>query len=312
MKPIVTHVSRVFAVLAMVGLAGGLTGCTKPASDATNDTPLPAMEHEEREREVERIQQELEQGGGTSPAELQRHIEGRPEEFRRDFYALLWRIGTASASPQQRTGVVEFLLRRTPAETPLLRGQLLKWLQDFRKQDFNDEAAEVLTGLPWAEGYLPEVIRLFGVAEVQEAIPRLREQVANEPLLEPPPPGFHEEQTWAAMLALSRLGDDQSLNAVIRRVRQERDIIVRATILFADLGYTRQPAAFDVLKEYLNSDARMPRIKDNVPGELEAARAAAEFARHIRGFPIQETDFSEAEVMEARAWVNSQTAWEFN
>jgi hypothetical protein len=137
---------------------------------------------------------------------------------------------------------------------------------------------------------------------------RLKAEVARQPL---PDAGYHGINTWAALLALARLGDEAALKTVIARVRAEQDIVVRSTILFEVLGYTMRPAAFDVLREYLNSDSRLPRIKDNVPGTMEASRAAAVFSKYIRGFPIQETDFSEPQTMQARSWANSQTTWQF-
>jgi hypothetical protein len=177
--------------------------------------------------------------------------------------------------------------------------------------DFAQNATIELDALPWTAEFCPEVIRLLGIAEVRQALPRLRKQVGDHPLPERAAPGYHNTNTWAALLALARQGDEQSLALVIRRVHEERDIVVRATTLLYDLGYTMRPAAFDSLKDYLNSDERLPTIKDNVPGRLEASHAAAVFSKYVRNFPIQETDFSEAQTRQARAWVNSQGSRQF-
>jgi hypothetical protein len=302
----------VCAFLIVAAVLPGQFGCGKATGDATQQRNSPAMDYEQRQQEVERVRRAIERDRSISPAALRQYTDHKAEELRRDLYALFWRMGTASGEQPVRAAFVEFMLSRTTAETPLLRGQLLKWLQDFRKEDFNSNAVVLLNGLPWNEDYAPAIIRLIGIAEVQQALPRLRAQVAAQPLPRTPPSGFQHGNTWAALLALARLGDDQALATVISRVREERDIVTRASVLLYDLGYTRRPAAFDLLKTYLNSDQRLPRIKDNVPGRLEASHAAAIFSKYVRGFPIQETDFDEQQTLQARAWVNAQTSWQFN
>lgn len=269
------------------------------------------MDYEQRQREVERVRYALEQSRDFSPKILAEYTADKPEELRRDLYASFWQMAAVSHEQQKRAAIVEHLVSRVSSETPMLRGQLLKWLQDFRKEDFNQNSTAMLIALPWTEEYCPEAIRLLGIAEVALAVPGLKAQVSNHPLPEPPPPGYYNKNTWAALLALSRMGDEQALAEVIKRVREEQDIVVRATILFSDLGYTKRPAAFDVLKIYINSPQRLPAIKDTVPGILEASRAAAVFSKYISGFPIQETDFNERQTLEARAWVNAQTHWRF-
>jgi hypothetical protein len=276
-----------------------------------------AMNHEQRQLEVERMRQSLEKSPPNSPDALRPYLEGKPEELRRDLYAELWRTRAEPSKWPGRTltncvPIVEFMLGRLPEETPMLRGQLLKWLQDFLPEDFSTAAIASLNALPWTDEYAPEVIRILGIAGSTEAISRLKAQVKSHSLSESPPIGYHHSNTWAALLALARMGDEEALAEVLRRTRQEPDIIVRATILFRDLGYTRQPQAFDVLEVYLNSDERLPSVRrDTDPGRLEAALAAAVFSKYIQDFPIAETDFNEQQVQQARAWVNAQDNWRF-
>jgi hypothetical protein len=311
MMKILSDSVRTFATLAGAALLCGLPSCAKPIPNPTQQSSSRSMEYEQRQREVERVRLALEQGRDFSPAVLRQYTERQPEELRRDLYALFWRMATESQEQPKRTGVVECFLSRISAETTMLGRQLLKWLQDFRKEDFDQNALVMLNALPWTEDYCPEVIRLTGIAGAQRVVPRLQAQVKDQPLRTPPQPGYHNTNTWAALLALARLGDEQALAEVIRRVLEEQDIVVRATILFSDLGYTMRPAAFDTLKVYLNSDKRLPAVKNTVPGRMEAARAAAVFSRYIRNFPIQETDFTEPQTLQARAWANSQTSWQF-
>ena len=281
-------------------------GSTVTRQKAGNTT----MDYDQRQQYVEDIRHALEQNWDGSPVVLREHAADKPEELRRDIYAFYWRLGTVSPEPAKRAAVVEFMLDKTVEETPTLRGQLLKWLQDFGEEDFNQNARLRLNNLPWTSDYCPEVIRLIGIAELEDAKPRLIAQVEDDPLPKQPPPGYEHRNTWVALLALARLGDESALAAVLGRVQQEKNIITRAPALFYDLGYTRRQAAFDLLKSYLNSDKRLPQTKPTVPGRLEAAHAAAVFSRFIREFPIQETDFDELQTYEARNWVNAQSSWQ--
>lgn len=298
----------IVALTALILWIATPLGCSTVNVQKKSETP---MDYNEIQQKVDRVRQTLESGWDGSIAVLRQNADDEPEDVRRGIYAQYWRTGVASSEAVKRAAIVEFMIDKIAVETPMLRGQLLKWLQDFRKEDFNANARIRLNSLPWNEDFTPEAIRLIGIAEISEAVPRLQQQIKDHPLTEPPPAGYEGKNTWAALLALARMGDDSALSIVLRRVQQEEDIITRATILFEDLGYTRRPAAFDLLRKYLNSDKRMPQIKDNVPGTLEASRAAAVFSKYIRGFPIQETDFNERETMQARAWVNAQTSWQF-
>jgi hypothetical protein len=269
------------------------------------------MEYHERQMEVGRIEAALAQSSTLTPDMLRQHAAGKPEDLRRDIYAMYWRMGTAAQDPARRAAIAEFMLQQVREETPMLRGQLLKWLQDFRREDFDPEARRVLLELTWAAPYGAEVIRLLGIAEIPEAFPKLQAQVRNEPLPPNSPVGYQGGNTWAALLALARMGDPASLALVIEQVRRTQDIVLRASVLLLDLGYTRRPEAFNLLRVYLNSNERLPAVKATAPGRLEAAYAAAVFSKYVLGFPIDETDFNDQQVSQARAWANAQTSWRF-
>jgi hypothetical protein len=94
-------------------------------------------------------------------------------------------------------------------------------------------------------------------------------------------------------------------------VRGEQEIVTRATKLFGDLAYTRQPAAFDELTRYLGSEERLPQLKDTVPGTPEALHAAREIAAHVAGAPIEPDDVGENEIDAMRRWAEAQSSWTF-
>ena len=190
------------------------------------------MDYEARQKEVEHIQKAISQDWKGSPETLRQYVANKAEDIRRDIYALFWRIGTTTEEPTKRAAIVEFMLTQTREETPLLKGQLLKWLLDFGQDDFNEQAIQTLLSFSWTPEYSPEVIRLIGIAECKEAIPRLQAEIQNQPANIDLPTGYYVTNTWAALLVLARFGEEESLARITRQVEGELDIIVKATILF--------------------------------------------------------------------------------
>lgn len=261
------------------------------------------MEYSARQTQVENIRTKIRAIPEPTVPDLARYLTGKPDSLRRDIYAMYWQEATSSTNARLRSAVVELMLENVGDETAMIRGQLLKWLQDFTKGDFDQPARAALMNLPWSTEFAPAVIRLIGIAELREALPML-ERAAREKTLADDATAYNDN-SWAALLALARMGDAAALQRVIVRVAEEKDILVRATILFPDLAYTRQPTAFEALAGYVNSNERLPQFEPTIPGQLEAAYAAAMFARHVQGFPFSTPDPTEEQVEEARTWLES-------
>jgi len=267
-------------------------------------------DYETRKRYVDAIENSFRNDWNIALVDARRYTTHKSEELRRDVYALLWKLGKDSTEQQKRQNIVEVLLERVPLENDFLREQLLKWLQDFKEGDFNDRSKTILQNTRWPKDDSSSLIRLTGIAQLKSRLPELKELVRNENA-EASTDTWYGKDEWAGLLALARMGDVQSLHIVINRVKKESDIVVRATILLKDMAYTKQPAAFDTLKIYLNSEDRLPSTKETVSGSLEACYAAALFSKYLENFPIKETDFNENQVHQARAWVNAQKQWQF-
>ena len=254
---------------------------------------------------IDQIRDDIRANPNPEPQSLRQHLEDRDERARRDIWALYWREALARRNARLTSAVVHLMIQELPDESPMIQGQIAKWLQDFQKSDFT-AARELLLKLSWNADYAPQIIRAIGIAGLREATPRLESEVQGDPAVNGDSYGTN---SWAALLALARLGSDDALARVIAKVRQERDIITRATILFFDLAYTLRRPAFEALAEFVFSDKRLPQLKATVPGRLEATYAAAAFARGVRDFPFQDPDLTEAQVMQAREWIRSHR-WE--
>lgn len=262
-------------------------------------------EYEDRERIVAGISARLDADFEAGMRSFVAHESCGFEDLSRDLYAMAWRRGKAATEPARRRGWVDVLVVAAVQQGDFLAGQALKFLADFQREDFGGESWSALRELVFEEPNIVLLIRLVGRLKMMERREEL-ERFAAKPV-----DGDYEEAPWAARLALARMGDEAALSEVIRTVRGEEEIVTRATKLFGDLAYTRQPAAFDVLVEYLRSKERLPQLKDTVPGTPEALHAAHEIAEHAVGAPLAPDDVDETEIDTIRRWAEAQSSWSF-
>lgn len=177
----------------------------------------------------------------------------------------------------------------------------------FRRADFSPLSHDRLQRL--LEGRVTAgLARIAGVAEVKGAMENLREAAAagyasNTAALSVDP-------GWNAALALVRMGEAKWQRGIEGRVRMENDIVLRATRLFRDLGYTKTQASFDCLARYLDSEERLPTVKPTQSqGEREAAHAARIILEHVEEGPVI-TGLSDDEIVSAvRIWAESLEHW---
>ncbi|MFN7232821.1 MAG: hypothetical protein ACK576_06605, partial [Cyclobacteriaceae bacterium] len=142
----------------------------------------------------------------------------------------------------------------------------LNYLTGFRKNDFSSAAKDSLYAyFQRKSGNMNTLIRLLGYLNVQKA--------KNELFALSQEGAAGCKDRWAALLALSRMGDEQAINDVMNRVKRMpvSDALALAYEVFPDLVYTRRREAFNYLLETLNSDAK--NWSRQTPSGLRAYRA---------------------------------------
>lgn len=267
-----------------------------------------ALDEQQREAIIEALTTELSANFAIGLKSLRNYDEHRSEDLKWDLLAMAWRVALASNDKVVRQRLVNYQLEIVVTGTAFLQGQALKYLQDYLPSDFDQQAIGVLKTLPLTGDYASEVIRLIGIAQVRSMAPVLRE-IANTKWAAVKSDSFYANRTWAAWLVLARFGDRENTQRVIEQVRGEPSIVLRATRLFADLAYTRQSLAFDALRLYLQSQNRLPQVKDTVPGDLESRYAAELFAKYAIGCPITAPDVYEKDIATIRRWADAQVSW---
>lgn len=258
--------------------------------------------YEGRQAVLEAIQARLDADFEDGLESFRRHEACGLVALDRDLYALAWRRGRAASDPARRQHWVGVLSRAVVEQELFLAEQALKFLGDFSPGDYDPKSRAVLIALPLDEDHAEALIRVLGTARIVERVEEL-ETIAGSGTVEP------GTERWAALLALARMDHGDALQRVIARVRAEANIVTQSTLLFDDLAYTRQPAAFDELRRYLHSTERLPQLKDTVPGSPQGLSAARQFALHVEGCPVQGEDVSEGDLDSIRAWADAQSRW---
>jgi len=229
---------------------------------------------------------------------------GADEDLMRDLIAEVWRAGTESADSKDRCAAVTYLIEKARDHQGYLNELSLRLLLSFYRDDFSDRNRETLHAMFDAR-QSPGLARVIGVAEVEQAVPSLKN--SGQPAFAKRGSALKVDMPWAANLALARMGDEQALSRVMIRVDSEPDAVVRATQLFADLGYTKAPEAFAMLRLTLDSTERLPPLKATSVGDPVALSAAKVIAAHTEGSPVPGSgDRYLAEMLE---WVAGLGEW---
>lgn len=108
--------------------------------------------------------------------------------------------------------------------------------------------------------------------------------------------------SWAILIMQARYGNKDAIKRVLSELESNYDDIIRVTQRFKDLKLIPNHEVRDYLLNYLFSEKRLPRIKDNVPGSLYATYAAQALAVVDKNFPIKKERFKEADIIKIRQW----------
>lgn len=231
-------------------------------------------------------------------------------EVRHLAYTLTWQAGRrGDAAVRQQVLARQLEAVEDPA--PLVSQHAAKRVLDFPADAFDDKAKAAIRKQLEQPTPRREMVLAAGVADLRDELPRLEALLIDESAYERGPHSgkWYGTTGWAARLARARLGVQADVARVIELVEAERDAVTRVTLLLKDLGYTRQPAALAKVREYLDSDERLPTTKPTAPGTPYAQYAIDVLALHVDDFPVGKREpglYSEAQITAAREWMRAQ------
>ena len=194
-------------------------------------------------------------------------------------------IGLQSKVQSVRSQAVQQLMTAAKDKDTGNAGVVLNYLTGFRKNDFSSAAKDSLYAyFQRKSGNINTLIRLLGYLNVQKAKDELFALSQDG--------AAGRKDRWAALLALSRMGDEQAINDVMNRVKRMPVSDALVYEVFPDLVYTRRREAFNYLLETLNSDAKNCESADpERPSRIPCAYRVMEMlAPAIGNYPLKLSD----------------------
>ncbi|MCU0420648.1 MAG: hypothetical protein MUC38_13425 [Cyclobacteriaceae bacterium] len=213
-------------------------------------------------------------------------------------------IGLQSKVATVRMQAVQQLVTSAKDKDTGNAGVALNYLTSFRKNDFSGATKDSLYAyFQRKAGNTNTLIRLLGYLDVQKA--------KNDLFVLSQNGAAGRKDRWAALLALSRMGDEQAINDVMNRVKRMPVSDALVYEVFPDLVYTRRREAFSYLLETLNSDAKNCESADpERPSRIPCAYRVMEMlAPAIGNYPLKLSDSGDVVTSDYPAALTQVREW---
>lgn len=162
-------------------------------------------------------------------------------------------------------------------------GGCFDWLCSFNKDDFNKDAKDSISVLLERKtAHYDKLLKIVGFLDIKEKIGLIKELLLNDKL-------NTNANKWAAHLALARMGEQDEIDYVLRKVK---DLPVNDNLVydvFPDIIYTRQKQLYSYLIDVLNSNEKNcltanPESSENI---ICGYRVMEYLAPVIEDYPIK-------------------------
>jgi hypothetical protein len=253
-------------------------------------------------------------------------IQSGEERDRSRFFSSVWKDAYSSkvvAKQRDYTDVLVAGLEDSYFGTWILKRLILP---PFEKESFTDQSKSSIASYEANDGYQSNRIRLFGIAEVDTPLLDIEEATnkgglfkdarANELFKNMQTDHFvyYDSARWTSLLVHARRGNDKALNEVIEDITNTNvNDLVGLPDVVSDLGYVRQPAAIDLLVEFLFSE--IPSADERLRGDSIITplsyHAIKGLSQSLIGFPVKYWDpITEEGLEDAREFIrNYEGSW---
>lgn len=167
-------------------------------------------------------------------------------DVRAKTFYVVKRIGNKSTNSAIKQASIDLLIKGLQDKDNSIKGQVIQALTQFELAHFTEDARKkVLSVLETGTPHLGDLLKLIGFLQVQGAIPILQSMDNSK---------LSKEEKWSLLLALARLGDDNSIEKIAHRVESipTNDDVVE--VLVPDLIYTRKVPLIAFAISILNGD----------------------------------------------------------
>ncbi len=339
------RVKRGMIFLAVVAIAGYVTGCNKepetegdPAitersTDAVGPrTKLPSVTDSEtidrlrasiesarikENRPVIKIaEEELKAVDPDQVLALLVSYENDPDRDVRDCARNhLTYLATIHPSPKIRQQGVKRLLEAVYKQNDRRK---VNRLMKFQAKDFDQSSRRLLREALYKDQVSSLTVKLCGVANMREELPRL--DVLITPGADPNHPKprsslfqkWYYTFAWDVRLARARMGVKKDIVSCVKMVKNEPNAHVRVLYLLPDIGYIRQSQAIEYISRYLSSQDRVAPTNPGMLGLRQACYAMHILSESIEGYPVEHRPgicYSDEEIELCRKWMADRANW---
>ena len=229
---------------------------------------------------------------------------------------LLYEVEIANLHPSSeiRQEVTHLLITSFFDPNSKMSRNAYEFLLSFTKDDFSANTKKILHNALSKKEPSGWVIKICGVANMQEELPRLNELTMDEigyinskDFIKIATP-FYLTTGWAARLARARMGVKEDIIKCIKISESVKDPNERVLQLLPDIGYIRRPEAIEYLKEYLDGNGRLAPLDPGRPGIPVSSYALDILAKSLKNFPDVWNGGKDIEFY--RKWMSEQKEWQ--
>ena len=225
-------------------------------------------------------------------------------------YRMIYKTGVRDDNPSNRMLAVKILVKGLNDTDGGVIGKVIGYMQEFKPGDFDSEQRYNISMKVKEQPkprYMHKLILLTGYLNIDELIYNYK-QMLNDPAK------YKEREQWNMKLAMARMGDEESANAVIKRISRLKLNDDVAYDIYPSLAYVRSKEAFDILFDGIMSKEKncLSSNPDNEAAIICAFRILEYTAQYVEGFPIETDKFGapimddyDAALVTVRKWIKT-------
>lgn len=235
---------------------------------------------------------------------LSTYLNTSNERVKREAVRLMVLVGPLDASVYTRKSSIRYLIREVSSDNDKGNRQIVKGLQRFKFEDFDENARKQVTNFVRAE-YTPfeKWIELAGFLQLQPVLEEVKIKHQD-----------NKQLRQKIGIALTRCGDKGKIENLLKNIRtlEVNDEFVYGVVPL--LVYARQKETINFLFDIVLSDEKKctpagPDIEGNI---LCGYRVMEAIAPYIEGIPLEigpsgdlVTNDYEKALIETRKWINN-------
>lgn len=239
--------------------------------------------------------------------EIKKYSKDPSEQVRISAQSLIFEVAKTTDDPEINKEAVTILSQSISDPSKIVSRVAVKLLLKFQNEFFIPNAkSSIVAEFKKGSTPDPELVRLVGVAGIESLKGDLKRIVKEDSISGPGK--WYAKTSWAASLALARMGDKSAMDYVLQKVESEEDELLKVGVLLEDVAYIRQPEAVKYIETYLYSEGRFPPLIPGDEGGRYSQFAVYHLADILEHFPLPARyGYNDQEIELAKKWMLSNS-----